>query len=142
MNRRIVLGIALVVVAVALLVGSAVTSTAKSVVTVSELISNGTHQHNIRLGARVADVPIDYHSQPEFLLRFAVHDISTNLPQLNVVYRGIMPDTLKVGRDVILEGDFSGSEFVASSLLTQCPSKYEPPGFDEKKAMEREGAAQ
>lgn len=61
--------------------------------------------------------------------------------QLRVVYFGVMPPQLKAERDVILEGDFTqaagsgaagsqgeaGGTFTAQYLLTQCPSKYEPP---------------
>ena len=39
-----------------------------------------------------------------------------------------MPDTLRPGRDVIMEGSYSPNEgFLATSLSTQCPSKYQPP---------------
>lgn len=63
------------------------------------------------------------------------HDVSdsgapTGKDQLRVVYFGVMPPQLKSDRDVILEGDFEqagGGTFTARELLTQCPSKYEPP---------------
>ncbi len=47
---------------------------------------------------------------------------------VRVAYKGAVPDTFKAGIEVILEGRFDPKTdtFVASSLMTKCPSKYEP----------------
>ena len=113
--------------ALALLMFSAINSTASSVVIVRELKAEGQTRARLRLGARVADETFDYHSQPTPILKFAVHDIGQPQERLSVVYNGLLPDTLKAGRDVILEGSFDGTTFTAASLVTQCPSKYVPP---------------
>ena len=46
---------------------------------------------------------------------------------LRIGFRGALPDTFKAGVEVIVEGTFSpdGEEFVARTLVTKCPSKYE-----------------
>jgi cytochrome c-type biogenesis protein CcmE len=136
MNSRFAAAIIIVCLTVGLLIYSAVNATAKSVVTVAELTAAGTARENVRLGARVADAAIGYEPDGEHRLQFSVHDIqpqtagasapaaATVLP---VVYGGTMPDMLKAGRDVILEGNYDGREFVAKNLVTQCPSKYVPP---------------
>lgn len=113
--------------AISFLVYTAVKESSKKVVTVASLLTETSPKKNIRLGARVADRDIDYSTNPSFLLRFTVRDITIDDKQIPVRYEGIMPDTLKVGRDVILEGEYDGREFHAKSLMTQCPSKYEPP---------------
>ena len=133
-NNKFLFSILAVVLALAFLINSAISNAAKKVMTVSQLVASSDVRNNIRLGARVSDSEIDYQTKPDFRLKFAVRDIHREKgevviggDELAVVYHGIMPDTLKNGRDVILEGDFDGREFQARSLMTQCPSKYEPP---------------
>ncbi len=124
---RLYIAFGVVIFAVMGLVYAAVNDTKKAVVTVRELTLEPNARKNIRLGARVTEDEIFYRTVPDILLRFAVSDISQAGAKIFVSYRGPIPDTLKAGRDVILEGDYSNNEFTAKSLLTQCPSKYEPP---------------
>lgn len=128
MNRRFGFALALVALTVAGLIYSAVTATAKSVVTVAELRALGGQRSDIRLGARVAMGEIRQTPEPTRSVQFSVRDIKApEEEKIPVVYEGFMPDTLKVGRDVILEGSFDGTTFQAKNLVTQCPSKYVPP---------------
>ena len=61
-------------------------------------------------------------------MRFGIEDPGTGGGGLiAVVYRGVRPDMFAVGRDVIMDGDYYNGTFTAANLLTQCPSKYEPP---------------
>lgn len=70
---------------------------------------------------------------------FFVQDKDDPAQAIRVHYKGAVPDTFKVGVEVILEGSFAADTriFEATSLLTKCPSKYEknekgrmrPPGF-------------
>lgn len=44
-----------------------------------------------------------------------------------VRYQGILPDMFAEGRDVIVEGRYhAGSTLTATTIMTSCPSKYEP----------------
>jgi cytochrome c-type biogenesis protein CcmE len=46
---------------------------------------------------------------------------------LDIEFNGILPDMFAEGRDVIVEGTYEGgNRFVAETILTSCPSKYEP----------------
>ena len=46
---------------------------------------------------------------------------------MHVEFNGILPDMFAEGRDVIVEGIYEGDDrFVAETILTSCPSKYEP----------------
>lgn len=44
-----------------------------------------------------------------------------------VTFEGILPDTMSEGQDLVVQGTFNASEqeFVATEVLTKCPSKYE-----------------
>ena len=127
LKNKFLVAIVIVVSALSVLVYTASVESAKAVVTVKELIADGSERDSIRLGAQVANDNIDYQTDPEFKLQFKVMDIDGSEETIPVLYHGIMPDTLKVGRHVILEGDYHSGTFTANSLLTQCPSKYEPP---------------
>ncbi len=54
-------------------------------------------------------------------------DTATNRATLSIIYNGSLPDTFQVGWDVIVEGQYTQSGvFEAKSIITKCPSKYEP----------------
>lgn len=42
-----------------------------------------------------------------------------------VKYSGGIPDTFKIGSEVIVEGGFTKNVFNAKVLMTKCPSKYQ-----------------
>lgn len=46
---------------------------------------------------------------------------------LEVAYRGVLPDSMRDGQELIVHGtlDQAAKLFVASEILTKCPSKYE-----------------
>jgi len=60
-------------------------------------------------------------------LRFQIRDVkgTTSVP---VVYKGSVPDLFRSGRDVVVDGKLRGGVFVAvpNTLVTKCPSKYQP----------------
>jgi cytochrome c-type biogenesis protein CcmE len=60
-------------------------------------------------------------------LRFELRDVkgSTSVP---VVYKGSVPDLFRSGRDVVVDGKLRNGVFVAlaNTLVTKCPSKYQP----------------
>jgi cytochrome c-type biogenesis protein CcmE len=60
-------------------------------------------------------------------LRFTLRDID-GTATVPVVYTGSVPDLFEVGRHVYMRGELRGGVFVAEkdSLVTKCPSKYEP----------------
>jgi cytochrome c-type biogenesis protein CcmE len=76
--------------------------------------------------------PIEYQTEPNFILRFKVVDPKGGDQAVPVEYRGLRPDMFQAGRDVLIDGDFKGGTLVAAKLQTQCPSKYEPamPGME------------
>lgn len=116
------------------LVFFAVQESSKKVVTVNGLIEEGKTAKRIRVGARVSSPEINVVGGDKKEVTFFVADPTNTENSKNshvkVIYHGLMPDTLKEGRDVIMEGDFEVSDgmvFHANTLNTQCPSKYKPP---------------
>lgn len=58
---------------------------------------------------------------------------------LPVAYTGVVPDMFGEGRDVIIEGTYVDGVLQAHTVLTSCPSKYEPgtePGQEEAPAQQ------
>lgn len=78
---------------------------------------------NMRVSGLVSNGSI--HKDPDDrTVRFVLTEGGKSLP---VVYRGIVPDTLKDGNGVVAEGFLNSSGFLeARSIVTKCPSKYIP----------------
>lgn len=103
--------------------------------------SVGKNAARIRIGGKVADMPIDYKVEPGFQLSFHLTDPGKASPAgvpavIPVIYRGIKPDMFAVGRDVIIDGEYRDGTVIAVKLLTQCPSKYQPPSPDHPAGQE------
>lgn len=110
-----------------ILVYQATRGTSSLVLMPSELLAkaHASDLPRIRVGGRVVE-PIEYQTEPVFLLRFSVRDPKGGDQIVPVEYRGLKPDMFQAGRDVLIDGDFRGGKIVAAKLQTQCPSKYEP----------------
>jgi cytochrome c-type biogenesis protein CcmE len=71
---------------------------------------------------------IDWNSE-KIQLKFDVKDVEEN--KLHVVYDGVKPDNFSEGVIVILQGHIDEKDtFVAESVKTRCPSKYEGQDMD------------
>ena len=66
---------------------------------------------------------------------FDLVDKVAKTQSLRVSFKGALPDTFKEDAEVIVEGKFSpdGQVFMARTLVTKCPSKYE----EQSKEMEK-----
>jgi cytochrome c-type biogenesis protein CcmE len=128
-KNKFLVAVVVVTISLCALVYGAAKESKKPVVTVSSLIQEARPRTNVRVGARVADLPFDYKTTPKLELKFSVRDQSDPSGEhlVGVTYEGPLPETLKAGRDVIIEGNFENNQFQALVLQTQCPSKYEPP---------------
>ena len=58
-------------------------------------------------------------------VRFRLQDAEKPGAVLWVDYSGVVPDTFKPGAEVIVEGGMKNGDFLARSLMTKCPSKYQ-----------------
>ena len=132
MNRVFVSLVTLALVLGCLLVFQASRVGTSDVLLPSKLAAEpaGASVPRIRVAGRVSTDPIEYAVQPTFELKFTVLDPGAKgggAGLIPVVYRGVKPDMFAPGRDVIMDGNFTGGALEATKLLTQCPSKYEAP---------------
>ena len=124
---KFVIAIALIASSVGVLVYTAVDQTKMYMLTVGEFLGAKTAYSGttVRIAGRVRSGSMNWNADTRDL-RFTLDDI-TGEGALDVHYNGILPDMFSEGRDVIVEGPSMTSDtFVASAVLTSCPSKYEP----------------
>lgn len=127
MKKFALLTITIVLLSI-LLMYQATKTSAAAVYIPSTLLVTGKSINRIRVAGRVADKKIVYQTSPSFLLSFNLRDQNdTSSEGIPVTYKGLKPDMFEIGRDVIIDGDYIDGVVIATNLLTQCPSKYEPP---------------
>ncbi len=93
--------------------------------TVSELMEQGSsiYDENVRVKGQVAPDSVEQEATGR-ILRFTIIDGEKSL---SITYQGAVPDTFKVGAEVIVEGQFnSNGIFQAHTLMPKCPSRYVP----------------
>ncbi len=139
---RFVIGVGLVMAAVAYLIMTAIQSTSEYYLTVDEVRARETELmgQSLRVAGRVKPGTIRW-DPVSLTLEFtmmplpqgdggaAVEPVAVDAPLLfDVIARGEpKPDMLADNRDVIVEGRLrTPSRLEASQVLTKCPSKYVP----------------
>ena len=65
--------------------------------------------------------------------------LTKNGAELSVTYRGILPETMLPGRELVVEGVLrpGSNELAATEILTKCPSKYEAVAKSREKRASR-----
>jgi cytochrome c-type biogenesis protein CcmE len=125
-NSKFFIGGAIIVVVLGVLMFNSMQSTTVYYVTVGELQAKAAtaQTEDVRVAAKVVNGTINWDAATS-TGTFKVTD--TTGATMPVVYQGLMPDTFKDGSDVVVEGklDTAGA-FKAHTLLSKCPSKYEP----------------
>jgi cytochrome c-type biogenesis protein CcmE len=127
MGRIFISLVAFFIIVGGVLVYRATQGTSSLIIMPSELVmqAHAKDLPRIRVGGRVVD-PIQYQTEPSFILKFSIKDPKGGDATVPVEYRGLKPDMFQAGRDVLIDGDFIGGAIQAAKLQTQCPSKYEP----------------
>lgn len=73
------------------------------------------------------EVSADLTTETDMTTRFSLLDMTGRPDAMVVVYRGQLPDTFEVGRQVVVEGKLGGDGiFEAINIISKCSSKYEP----------------
>ena len=93
--------------------------------TVSELTEQGSsiYGENVRVNGQAVPGSVQQETAGR-TLRFTITDGEESLA---VIYHGVVPDSFKVGNDVVVEGHLdSDGIFQANTLMAKCPSKYVP----------------
>ncbi len=125
-NKKFLISGLLILVAVSYLAYTGFVSSAVYYYTVSELSGQdaSVRNTNIRVNGQVDAGSIKQGPAVNSALEFVITEGGETLP---VVYQGIVPDAFGTGREVVIEGYLdSNGVFQADTILTKCPSKYEP----------------
>ncbi len=134
-QSKFLIGALLIVGAVGYLIYTSIQETKVYYFTIDEFLLNQEALSNtdVRVAGRVQAGSIQW--DPAALnLTFRLTPIEPGAmpvgaapPGVAVSYQGILPDMFAEGRDVIVEGLYTPDrQIVASTLMTSCPSKYEP----------------
>jgi len=124
-KRRFLIGGITVFLAIGYLVFMGFQDSVTYYYTVSELMEQGSsiYDENVRVKGQVAPGSVEQEATGR-ILRFTIIDGEESL---SVTYQGAVPDTFKVGAEVIVEGQFnSNGIFQAHTLMPKCPSRYVP----------------
>lgn len=124
---RFTIGISIIITTVAFLIFTAVDQTRMYMVTVSEYLEadQAFADSTVRVAGRVAPGSIEW-DQQKLRLNFTLDDMEQD-QSIEVSYEGILPDMFAEERDVVVEGPYAGAQaFEADTIITSCPSKYEP----------------
>ena len=92
--------------------------------TVSEVLSEspGGSDQTIRVGGNVTPDSVQWDAK-DLQLHFKMEDGQSIL---HVNYQGVVPDSFKPGREVVVEGRYIGEgRFTATTIMPKCASKYE-----------------
>ena len=126
-KKRFLIGGIIVFLAIGYLGYTGFQSSATYYYTVSEFMEQGDsiYGENIRVNGQVASGSVEQESAGR-ILRFTIIDVEGE-GSLPVVYQGVVPDSFKVGNEVVAEGHLnSNGVFQANTILTKCPSRYVP----------------
>lgn len=131
---RFLFGILLVIGTVTYLIYTGIRETSNYYLTIEEFLpqKEAFANEGLRLAGRVQAGSI--HWDPKDLqLRFVLGSFKEKTSTASqdagilVHYQGILPDMFAEGRDVIVEGHYdTGNVLLAKTIMTSCPSKYEP----------------
>ncbi len=124
-KRRFIIGGLIICLAVAFLGYMAFMSGVTYYYEVGELLDQASSAsgQTVRVSGQVApDV-----EREGLELRFTIIDNTGRDASLPVVYQGVVPNTFKVGNQVVVEGKYTaGGIFEAEAILTKCSSRYVP----------------
>jgi cytochrome c-type biogenesis protein CcmE len=123
-RTKVVLGIGLIVVALAALMALGLSRTPTYYVTLEELLNQpvaAAADRQLRVNGKLIGSSVSF--DPERVrLSFELTDGERRLP---VSYQGVRPGSFEDGAEVLVEGRYRDGTFLAESVLTKCPSKYE-----------------
>ncbi|MFC1971181.1 cytochrome c maturation protein CcmE [Chloroflexota bacterium] len=126
-RKRFLVGGLIIVLAITCLAITSFKDSATYYLTVSEFVAQEqlTNGENVRVNGQVAAGSVEQDIKDR-ILRFTIVGLEGE-DSLPVVYHGVVPDTFKVGSEVVIEGHLNSTGiFQASNILTKCPSKYVP----------------
>jgi cytochrome c-type biogenesis protein CcmE len=92
---------------------------------VGDFLSQTVEQqmHNTKVNGTLLSEERDKNS-----VAFVLTDMNDESLVLNAYYEGSIPDTFKIGNEVVAAGKYdpNTATFIANELIVKCSSKYEP----------------
>ncbi|MBI3800544.1 MAG: cytochrome c maturation protein CcmE [Deltaproteobacteria bacterium] len=131
-KSKFFIGVLLIVGAVGYLMYTGIRETSTYYFTIEEFLPKREALANegVRVAGRVQAGSVRWDPK-DLRLSFVLGPFQEGVGNLDagvpVHYQGILPDMFAEGRDVIVEGRYdAGSALSAKTIMTSCPSKYEP----------------
>ncbi len=124
-RKKFLIGGIIIFLAIAFLGYMSFTAAATWSYDVSQLLEQGSsiYGENVRVNGQVVPGSVN---QEGLILRFTITDVKIEA-SLPVVYQGVVPDTFKVGNEVVVEGQLnSDGTFQGHTLMVKCASRYVP----------------
>ena len=126
-KKKFIIGGIIVFLAIGYLGYTGFVSSATYYYTVGELLEKGSsiYGENVQVNGQVVPGSVEQEAQGA-VLRFTIIDVEGK-ESLPVIYRGVVPDSFKVGNDVVIEGRLNSDGVLqTNTLIAKCPSKYVP----------------
>lgn len=123
-KRKVTAALVLVGAVLVYLIFTAAANTTMYYLTVAEALERQDDLRGrfVRIAGEVPNETIQWNAH-DFVLTF---DVVQGEERITAVYRGVKPDNLIGGSNVVLEGTFGADGvFTVDRLLVQCVSKYE-----------------
>ncbi len=131
-KKKFAVGVLLIVGAVGYLIYAGIRETSTYYLTIEEFLlkKEALANEGVRIAGRVQAGSVQWDAKDlrlSFILGPFKERTGAQTDGVPVYYQGIRPDMFAEGRDVIVEGRYNaGSTLVAKTIMTSCPSKYEP----------------
>src|SRR5262245_28400266 len=140
-KSKFFIGVLLIIGAVGYLIYTGIRETSTYYLTIEEFLPKREALANegVRVAGRVQAGSVRWDPKDlrlSFVLGPFQEDAGSQGAGVPVHYRGILPDMFAEGRDVIVEGRYdAGSALSAKTIMTSCPSKYEPERSGQRSAV-------
>jgi len=140
-KSKFFIGVLLIVGAVGYLIYTGIRETSTYYLTLEEFLPKREALANegVRIAGRVQTGSVRWDPKDlrlSFVLGPFKEGAKGQTAGVPVRYQGILPDMFAEGRDVIVEGRYdAGSALAAKTIMTSCPSKYEPEKSGQRSAV-------
>jgi cytochrome c-type biogenesis protein CcmE len=140
-KSKFFIGVLVIVGAVGYLIYTGIRETSTYYLTIEEFLPKREALANegVRVAGRVQAGSIRWDPKDlrlSFVLGPFKDGASDHPAGVPVHYQGILPDMFAEGRDVIVEGRYGAeSALAAKTIMTSCPSKYEPEVSAQRSAL-------
>jgi cytochrome c-type biogenesis protein CcmE len=121
----VIAGLAIVAAVVYLVVANTGTS-AEYYMTIPELQTcSACAGQSVRVAGFVSKAGVDQINGGQSIAFDITDSATASTQQMAVQYQGVVPDTVRAGTQVVVEGHYAAGVFHATTLLAKCPSKFQ-----------------